>query len=51
MQDFFSQTTDVIALRLHTLIGHHQMTFQDKAHNSTIDFDTIMPLFLLKNFG
>ena len=41
----FSQTTDAIALKLHTLIGHHQITLQVKSHNSISDFDTIMALF------
>ena len=44
MQGFFSQTTDAFALKLHTSIGHHQMTLQDKSQNSISDFDTILPL-------
>ena len=46
MQDFFSQTTDAIALKVHKLGGHHQ-----RPCSSTSDFDTIMPLFGLKDFG
>ena len=38
MQGFFSQTTAAIALKLHTLIGHHQMTLWDKSQNSISDF-------------
>ena len=45
MQGFFTQTTDAIALKLHTLFGHHHMNLHDKSQNSTSDFDTIMPLF------
>ena len=29
MQGFFSQTTDTIAFKLHTLFGHHQITLQE----------------------
>ena len=47
MQGFFLQTTDAIALKLHTLIGHHQMTLQDKFQYSILDFDTIMYLEIL----
>ena len=50
MQGFFSQTTNAIALKLHTLIGHHQMTVQDKSHNSTSEFYTFMGLFGNKKF-
>ena len=28
MEGLFSQTTDAFALKLHTLIGHHQMTLR-----------------------
>ena len=45
MQGFLSKTTDDIALKLHTLIGHHQMSLHDSSNNSISDFDTIMPLF------
>ena len=31
---YFSQTTDAIALKIHTLIGHSEMTLQDKFQNS-----------------
>ena len=48
MQGFFSQTIDAFALKLHTLIGRHQMTLQYKSQNSTTDFDTVMPLFGLR---
>ena len=48
MEGFFSQTTDAIALKLPTLIGHHQMTLQDKSQNSISDFDIIMSLFYLE---
>ena len=41
-------TTDAITLKLHTRIGHHQMTLQDKSHNSISDFEAIMPLFGLE---
>ena len=51
MQGVFSQTTDTIALKLQTLIGHHQMTLHDKSQNSISNFDTIMPLFGLRNSG
>ena len=51
MQGFFSKTANAIALKLHTLIGHHQMTLQDKAQYSLSDFDTIMPLFGIRNSG
>ena len=49
MHSFFSQTTDTFALKLHTLIGHHQMTLQDKFQNSISDFDTIMPFFYFEH--
>ena len=48
MQGFFSKITDAIALKLQALIGHHQMTLQDKSHISISDFDIIMPLFDLE---
>jgi len=47
----FSHKPDAIALKLHTLIGGHQMTLKFKFHNSTTDFDWIMPLFGLRKFG
>ena len=49
MHSFFSQSTDAIALELHILIGHHQMTLQDKSLNFLSDFETIMPLFDFEN--
>ena len=51
MQGFFLQATDAIALKPHTLIGNHRMTLQDKYESSISDFDTIMPLFGLRNFS
>ena len=47
MQGCFSQTTYAIALKLHTLIGHHQMTLQDKSQYSILDFDSIVHLEIL----
>ena len=41
----FVKITVAIAFKLHTLTGRHQMTFQDKYHNSTSDLKRIMPLF------
>ena len=51
MQGFFLQTTYAIALKLYTLIGHHQMTLQDKSQYSLSDFETIMQLFGHRNSG
>ena len=45
------KTTDAIALKLHTRIGHHQMTWQDKSQNFISEFDIIMALFGLRHFG
>ena len=38
LREIFSKNTDAIALKLRTLIGHHQMSLQDKSQYSISDF-------------
>ena len=40
-----------VALKLHTPIQGHNMTLYIKYHYSELNFDWIMPLFGLRNFG